>query len=323
MNNNYSHELDPVILQEIDIRKLLPQLDVKKELTSMFRSLGKNNAIQPPQTLTLLPQNSGDFITYLGAIDQGGVFGAKLSPYIITKGAPIITAWTNLMSQQTGQPLLWCDSALLTTERTAGTTALAVDLLAKKESTRLAIIGSGAIAMAHLNHVHQLRNWQSINVYSPSLADNQQRQGQFKAIDQQVVFSDSVAACINQADVIMLCTSSGTPVISLDELKQPTLITSISTNVANAHEVPPNLLPIADVYCDYKVTTPESAGEMLLAQDQSGWSKDSICGDLSDLINGSCKLPNYSKPVFFRSIGLGLEDVAMAYGIWKLMQKAG
>ena len=118
----------------------------------------------------------------------------------------------------------------------------------------------------------------------------------------------------------MLCTSSGTPVLHLDALKNPALITSISTNVANAHEIPPALLPNADVYCDYKATTPDCAGEMLIAISQHGWSKAQICGDLTDLVNNTCDLPDYSKPVFFRSVGLGLEDVAMAYGIWQLLQ---
>ena len=93
-------------------------------------------AVQPPQTLTLFPDQAGDFITYLGALADAHVFGAKLSPYVVTggkpDGRPIVTAWTALMSMRTGQPLMWCDAGLLTVERTAGTTALAVDCLAPR-----------------------------------------------------------------------------------------------------------------------------------------------------------------------------------------------
>ena len=63
-------------------------------------------AVQPPQTLTLFPDNAGDFITYLGVSADAKVFGAKLSPYIVTAGRPVITAWTALMSMETGQPLM-------------------------------------------------------------------------------------------------------------------------------------------------------------------------------------------------------------------------
>ena len=317
---NYSHNTVPVILQDHEIKALLPRLKVQTILSNMFRSLGQQEAVQPPQTVTLLPQGAGDFITYMGAIQGADVFGAKLSPYLIGGEKPIITAWTQLMSQRTGQPLLLCDSGQLTVERTAGTTALALEFLAKQTCSTLAIIGSGPVAIAHLRHVRNLRQWQSIRVYSPSLASNPERRAQFTAIDDRVAFSESAKDCTNEADVIMLCTSSGTPVINPDELTQPALITSISTNVASAHEVPPALLPEADVYCDYKATTAASAGEMTMAEADGMWDKQQICGDLAELVSGTCALPDYSKHVFFRSIGLGLEDIAMAYGLWQLLQ---
>ena len=327
MNNHVSdtvnHHQAPVILQQDQVEALLPLLDVKNELIAMFQSLGQSNAVQPPQTLTLLPQDAGDFITYSGAMAEQEVFGAKLSPYLVTEKAPVITAWTSLMSQRTGQPLLWCDSALLTTERTAGTTAVAVDYLAKPESRELAIIGSGAIALAHLRHVKNLRQWQRIRVYSPSLAGNEKRKAEFAALDERVEFSPSPQSCVDGADVVMLCTSSGTPVISNDLLSPSVLVTSISTNVANAHEVSPSLLLHADVYCDYSATTPDSAGEMVIANTELSWHKEAIKGDLPGLLNGTCSLPDFTRPVFFRSIGLGLEDIAMAYGLWKLLQSRG
>ncbi|SAK90762.1 ornithine cyclodeaminase/mu-crystallin [Caballeronia temeraria] len=159
----------PFIVHEEDVRRALPSLDIRGALEDMFAALGSGEAVQPPQTLTLFPRDAGDFITYLGVLAKHEVFGAKLSPYVAQPGAPIVTAWTALMSMRTGAPLMWCDSALLTTERTAGTTALAVDRLARASSERLAIIGSGSVALAHLRHVAPLREWSEIRIHSPRL----------------------------------------------------------------------------------------------------------------------------------------------------------
>lgn len=317
-----SHQSPPVLLTSEKVSQLVGGLNVMGELRSMFRSLGKEEAVQPPQSLTLLPNDAGDFITYLGALKEAGVFGAKLSPYLVTGDKPIITAWTYLMSLETGQPLLCCDSAELTTERTAATSALAVDYLAAKDSDSVAIIGSGAIAQAHLRYVKSLRDWKSIRVFSPSLAGNQQKIDAFKAIDPGVTIAESLSQTVAGANVIMLCTSSGLPVINMADINPGVLITSISTNVANAHEVPPSLLCHADVYCDYKLTTPASAGEMKLAQQELSWSTENIKGDLPDLANEQCDLPDYSKPIFFRSLGLGLEDIAIAHAVWKQTQES-
>ena len=309
----------PIILNADQVAELAPRIDLARELRAMFSELGQEQAVQPAQSVTLFPENRGDFITYLGVQGTAGVFGAKLSPYLVTDGAPIITAWTLLMSMETGQPLLLCDSSQLTTERTAATTALAVDLLAARGATRLAIIGAGAGAQAHYRHVQNLRDWSSVTVYSPRLVSNVDRQANWRALRNDVQFADNAEVAAGDAEVVMLCTSSGTPVIDSAAIGANALVTSISTNVAQAHEIEPAWLSQAQVYCDYRATTPDSAGEMVIAAQNHGWSKNAIQGDLAALVNYNCTRPVPGKPIFFRSIGLGLEDVAAAKALFSLI----
>lgn len=301
-----------MFLNADEVNKLLPKINVLEELRNLFIELGQNKAIQPPQTLTVFPEDTGDYITYLGAWTGAGVFGAKLSPYITTETTPIITAWTVLMSAQTGQPLLLCDAGQLTIERTAATTALAIDYLIKENHKKVAIIGSGAIAQTHLKYVKNLRNWQSASIYSPDLNTNKEKQMLWKNLCPQIEFCESSEQAAIKADLVMLCTSSGTPVIDGRVFEQQALITSISTNVPEAHEIAPEFLNHMQVYCDYKNTTPASAGDMVIAARDHGWSLENIDGDLPDLTNGFCPLPNTERPTYFRSIGLGLEDIAIA-----------
>ncbi|MBO9477274.1 ornithine cyclodeaminase family protein [Shimia sp. R11_0] len=305
----------PLVMDAAAVQSILPEVDTLGAMRALFTELGKGQAVQPSQTLTLFPEDKGDFITYQGASTGANLFGAKLSPYLVQPGKPVITAWTVLMSMDTGQPLLLCDSGELTTERTAGTTALAVDHLAKPGAAKLAIIGSGKVAQAHLRHTAALRDWSDIHVFSPSLNENPELQQHWHALDTRVQCAQSAEAAARDADVIMLCTSSGTPVLNTTDLPPATLVTSISTNVANAHEVDPAFLSEADVYCDYRATTPASAGDMKLAT-EAGWSADSIRGDLAELQTTSCAAPSGDKPVFFRSIGLGLEDIFMARAVY-------
>lgn len=308
----------PIILDAAAVARHLPQLDVLGELRALFKALGEGQAAQPPQTLTAFPGGAGDFITYMGAIRAAGVFGAKLSPYIVTDAAPIITAWTQLMSMSTGAPLALIDAMQLTTERTAGTTALAVDLLAPGNARELAIIGSGAIARAHLRHVLGLRDWARVRVYSPNLSGNAGTQAAWRALHPGVEFAPEADACITGADVVLLCTSSGTPVIDTGALNPTALVTSISTNAPDAHEVAPVFLTEADIYVDFAATTPATATEIRRAVQHLGLSPSDIRGDLPELVCAACPAPTGVRPVYFRSLGLGLEDIAMAYGIWKL-----
>ena len=310
----------PHVIHQAQARELLGQIDVPSILRKLFRDLATGQAVQPAQQLVEFPQAAGDFINYLGVLAEDGVYGVKTSPYIVREQGPLVTAWTLLMSMQTGQPLLLCDAAELTTARTAATTALAVDALAPLSARRLAIIGSGKVAQAHLHYVKGLRDWQSINLYSPSLDGlDAEAKARLTGLDPRLTLVSSREAAVLDADVIMLCTSSAGPVIDPSTLSKPALITSISTNAPRAHEVPPHSLNAMQVFCDYRQTTPGSAGEMLIAAEQHGWDKNAIVGDLPELLSEQVQRPAYDRHVFFRSIGLGLEDIALANALWRLL----
>lgn len=311
----------PYVITQSQARELLAKVDVPQILRKLFRDLAAGQAVQPAQQLVEFPQGAGDFINYLGVLALDGVYGVKTSPYIVREQGPLVTAWTLLMSMQTGQPLLLCDAGELTTARTAATTAVAVDALAPLKAQRLALIGSGKVAQAHLHYVKDLRDWQSINLYSPSLSDkHSDALDQLKSLDPRLTIVDSREEAIQDAEVIMLSTSSAGPVIDPSKLSKPALITSISTNAPRAHEVPPKSLNDMQVFCDYRLTTPGSAGEMLIAGEQHGWDKRLILGDLPDLLSGKVQRPDYNRPVFFRSIGLGLEDIALANALYQLLR---
>lgn len=312
-----------ITLTQDDVLKVLPKVDVFSTVESMFGALGRGEAVQPKQVQTLFPGNKGDYINYSGVWMSEGVYGLKTSPFIVHDKGYTVTAWTLLMSTETGNPLLLVDSSRLTLERTAATTAVAVKYLAKKDAKRLAVIGSSAQALAHIRYVSELRNWESIKVWSLNSAElSAEKQEEFKQAGKGLLeFAATKESAINEADVILLCTSSASAVISADDIKGSPLITSISTNAPGAHEIDPSMLADMDVYCDCTAATATVAGEMKLAAQSGDWKPEMIKGDLGALVNGTCPMPEGDKPVFFRSIGQGLEDVAVALAVMKEIQK--
>lgn len=304
----------PIILHHDAVSRALAGIDVRAVLARAFAMLADGRAVQPPQTVTLFPDGRGDVITYLGVLADEAVLGAKLSPYLVGPGGPVVTAWTLLLSMTTGAPLLLCDARRLTIERTAGTTALAVDLLAAREARTLAVVGTGALGLAHLRHVERLREWAAVRLCSPSAPAKAHLPRQAAGGVPVTVHAD-VADAVAGADVVLLCTSSGRPVLDVAGLGPGTLVTSISTNAPDAHEVAPAALAAMEVYCDYAPTTPTAAGEMRLATAAGGWAPDRLRGDLPALVAGSAPPPSGDRVAFFRSVGLGLEDVALATAV--------
>lgn len=308
-------------VSEEEVTRKLPSLNVKEALRKAFIGLAKGKTIQPGQTVTLFPDDKGDCIFYPGVLGSENVVGVKLSPYIVERtqrGLYPVTAYTLLLSAETGEPILLCDSLLLTTARTAATTALALEYLTRPDAAKLAVIGAGKVAQYHLKYVKPQHSWQSMTIYAPSLSNPTSpnhitRRNTFKAEFAEVVIKDTAEEAVWNADVVMLCTSSATPVIKQTWLKEDVTVTSITTNAPKAHEIEPAALSNFHVFCDYRKTAPLSAGEMILAKEQYGWDGQRIIADLPELVTGVHNgVEAVSGKVFFRSIGLGLEDLAIA-----------
>jgi L-arginine dehydrogenase len=166
-----------------------------------------------------------------------------------------------------------------------------------------------------------LRGFKALNLYSPKLLEEPLRAKPFfdlfEGPGKTASIRESAPECAKGADVVMLCTSSGEPVIGLEDLSPGALVTSISTNLPQAREIAPEALPGMDVYCDYRPTTPSVAGEMVLASKAGLWSEERIIADLPALCSGAFKPEAFERPMFFRSVGLGIEDVAAAYALLK------
>jgi L-arginine dehydrogenase len=59
---------------------------------------------------------------------------------------------------------------------------------------------------------------------------------------------------------------------------------------------------------------------MLMAAEQHGWDKRAVVGDLPELLSDMAQRPDYDRHVFFRSVGLGLEDVALANALYQIQR---
>ncbi|MGX1128041.1 L-arginine dehydrogenase [Streptomyces glaucescens] len=245
----------------------------------------------------------GDVIHYPAVLPHADVYSVKVSPYLPGPAGPaVVTAWTMLLSLSTGQPLALLDASELTVERTAATTVLAADLLLPPTARTAAVIGYGRVGRAHARYLRHLRPGVTVRAFSPKGVDDAE-----DGVRSVASLRDAVAG----ADLVMLCTSAADDVIDPRTLPAGTVVTSISTNAPGAREIPSAAVPELDVYVDAR-TTLQVAADLTLAA-SSGWDPAAVRGDLADLVVGRARLPSGERPVYFRSVGLGIEDAAVAW----------
>jgi L-arginine dehydrogenase len=300
-----------LVLDAAAVERRVPDVAaVRLALRRAFAELASGAAHQPPQVRLPLTDGASDVIVYPGTLSGPRVAGVKLSPYLASRPAgQRVTAWTLLLSTEDGHPVLLCDSARLTVERTAGTTAVAVDALAPADAGTLAVVGAGPVALAHLRHVGDVRAWQRVVVSSPALsAGDPARLAALRALPVEVEVAADTAAAVRDAEVVCLCTSAERPVVSLADTREDALVTSLSTNAPGAHEVAPEDVARCAVYVDGRAGAPVAASE-LRSLVEAG--RVEVLADLPELVTGTAP-PRPPGRAFFRSVGLGIEDLAVA-----------
>ncbi|MBB3666284.1 L-arginine dehydrogenase [Prauserella sediminis] len=274
-------------------------------LREAFGDLSQTEPTGPGQFVVDLP-GGGDVIHFPATLPSANSYAVKVSPYLPQPAGPaVVTAWTMLVSLSTGQPVALLDASHLTVERTAATTVLAADSLLPSDARTAAVVGYGRIGRAHARYLRRLRPDMAVRAFS--------RQG-IDETDDGVQVVSSIDDAVASADLVMLCTSAANDVLDPRTLPASAVVTSISTNAPGAREIPPAAVSELDVYVDAR-TTLQVATELVEAA-ASGWDRATVRGDLAELVTGQALRPSGRRPVYFRSVGLGIEDAAVAWAAY-------
>jgi alanine dehydrogenase len=201
-------------------------LDVDAMLDALaegFVALTKGEVVAPPRNGVEVPHG---FLLSM----PGWVPGKSISVKLVAgfhdnhkHGLPGHQAIICLFDGDTGTPLAVMDGTGITALRTAGGAAVSTRLLAREDAKTLAIIGAGVQGQSHLQVVPRVRDIQEIRIASLYPEDTRKLAAQ----DPRATAFDSYDEAVRGADIVCLCTSSGTPVITIDALAPGAHVTSV------------------------------------------------------------------------------------------------
>ena len=154
-------------LSQADTRALLAWPEVIACLRAAYAGSDDPRAAPPK----VVARKDGMWLRALTAISGSGAFmGAKIIAKGRPKGADHFTA---LWDTQSGELVCLMAAKSVTGVRTAGTSAVAIDLIARKAPLRLAILGSGHEASTHVSALAAVRKVGALAVYSPTPANRE------------------------------------------------------------------------------------------------------------------------------------------------------
>lgn len=281
-------------------------------LNEAFRLFDEGRASMQERFRT---EAQGVKISTLGAVipDQK-VAGAKV--YTTIKGQ--FTFVIVLFSTEDGRALASLDAGAITRLRTAACSLIAARHLARPASKQMALFGAGVQGKAHAIQMAKAYALEEILVCdpyaTPGLADELQQ------LCGTPVRLCAAAEAVAGADIVVTASRSTEPLFSGDALKPGCFVAAIGSSLPHTRELDDRALERASrIAVEWRPQTEREAGDLVLAR--PGLVTADKLVELGALVSGQAPgRQSEDEITLYKSVGVGLEDVALAGLAWHKLQ---
>jgi ornithine cyclodeaminase/alanine dehydrogenase-like protein (mu-crystallin family) len=275
-------------------------------MASALADLSRGKVVQPVRVMVPVAEYEG----FLGVMPAyGGALGAKLVTFY-PKNRDVHThhAVVLLFRPETGEPLVTMDGRLITEMRTAAVSAVATRLLARPEASVLALLGSGVQARSHLEALRLVRAFRDIRVWSPRNAPAFAERFGVRA-------APSAEEAVRGADVVVVATTSMTPVLLGRWLAPGTHINAVGAPRPTWRELDDDTLTRARIYVESREAASRESGDIIAA--------GRIFAEIGEVVAGTQPGRGSEDEItLFKSVGVAVEDIAAADLVYRKAAKA-
>lgn len=290
-------------IDEAAVREHLPMGKAIELLDEAFAAWGAGTAYNQPRRRMVLP--TGAVLHALAGYNEK-YFGTKVYATHLKHGA-----WFHflLYDAVTARPLALLEANWLGQIRTGAATGLATRRWARPGPAVVAVLGSGFQARGQLDAVRAVREVSRVLVWSRK-RENAER----FAAEMGAEVAESADAAVGAASIVVTATSAKDPLFSAASVREGTHINAAGSNAPGRRELPGELLERASaIVVDSIEQARMEAGDLLLALDEEGW------GRVEELREGRGRATPEEITVF-KSVGLGLEDLAVAAWVYEAVR---
>ena len=292
-----------LLITESQVAALLTPTTARQALHEAFVQMGRGQA-----SVLARHRAAGELdgatlaLSAMGAVmPAAGVMGTKVYSTRNGQFQFVVT----LFSAITGLPLATLEANELTRLRTSAATAVAADALARADARVLAIFGAGTQARAHAEALMLVRRFERVLVCARSGG------AEFAAsIGGEVVDANTAA---READVIVTATRSNEALFDGALVKPGAFVAAVGSSKPAARELDDALLArAAQIVVEWKTAAEAEAGEFRRAA--PGVIAPQRVAELGALL-ANPQPRNPEDILVYKSVGIGLEDVAIAHWI--------
>jgi len=291
-----------MILDEHAVARLLRMEDLIPAVATALADFSAGRAVMPGRVVVPVADHGG-FFGVMPAY-AAGALGAKLVTWFPNnQGVPTHHAIIQLFKPETGEPLVTMDGTSVTEVRTGAVSAVATDLLARKDASTLAIIGSGVQARSHLHALRLVRQFTDVRVWSPRHADRFAAQFGVRA-------TSSAEEAVRGADVIVVATMSKTPVVQGAWVTPGAHVNAVGAVRPDWRELDDDLVTRARLFVESREAALRESGDAM--------KNGRVVAEIGELVSRTAHGRESDDEItLYKSVGIAVEDVAAASLVYR------
>jgi alanine dehydrogenase len=319
------------IFSDNNVRQVVTMAQAIAAVKEAYIQLSMGKVVMPQRLPVPIQEGEGEMLFMPAYLISQKAFGAKIVsvfPRNKERDLPTICAVVIIFDVETGRPLAIMDGTLLTALRTGAASGVATELLGRNDARVLAIIGAGAQAFAQLEAVCKVRSIEKVWVYDCAIKLARLSVKKMKAlrdpVPSDIFVAESPAQAVREADIICTATTSLKPVFDDEDLKEGVHINGIGSYRPDMQEIPSQTVIRSKIVVDSLTACLAEAGDLIIPLKQGLIAKEQIHGEIGKIAAG--QLPgreSNSELTFFKSVGLAVQDVALAELVLRNDKKLG
>src|SRR3989344_1967756 len=236
-------------------------------------------------------------------------------------GKQTVVATGQISEINTGYPLMFSEMTLLTALRTAATSALATDLMARKNACTLALIGTGAQSEFQVRGLQLVRDIKEVRFFDIDPNAMNKFEKNLRGSRLKLVRCKNAECATKNADIITTITAckGHVDVIKNDWLREGVHINALGGDTVGKTELESSILPRCRIVVEY---FDQSFVEGEIQRLSRKKAKKLVNAELFELVNGSKSGRIDDKEItLFDSVGIALEDYSALRLTLKLSEK--
>jgi alanine dehydrogenase len=213
---------------------------------------------------------------------------------------------------ETGFPLAICDGSFHTLMRTGASAAVSAKWLARKDSTVLAILGTGSVGEGTLATCDVVLPWKEVRIWSRTQGSVDRfldaERPKYPHLD--LVGTTDVRTAVDGADVVVTGTHARSWLVDDGWVKDGAHIAALGADLEGEQELDPRTLQRARIFVD-DMRQCRTDGEINVALREGLISEGDVAGELGKVICGELEGRQSDDQVtVFDSTGIALQDSA-------------